>query len=63
MRNDFFMFGSPESIGVGGTGHFAIWLDSDLLYGHSGMCDTFGSPCIAAKEEFKILKLELWHLE
>jgi len=61
-RNDFFMFGSQDSIGVGGTGHFAIWIDGELLYGHSGVCDTFGSPCLASKEEFKIIALELWVL-
>lgn len=62
IRNDYFMFGSPDSIGIGGSGHFALWLDGDLLYGHSGVCDTFGSPSLASKEEFKILVLELWML-
>lgn len=61
-RNDFFMFGSQDSIGIGGTGHFALWLDGELLYGHSGVCDTFGSPCLASKDEFKIIALELWML-
>ncbi|GMH33469.1 hypothetical protein BSKO_01303 [Bryopsis sp. KO-2023] len=62
VRNDFFMYGSMESIGVGGTGHFAIWLDGELLDGHSGMSDTFGSPCLASEDEFKIMAVELWGL-
>lgn len=61
-RNDYFMYGSQDSIGIGGSGHFALWLDGDLLYGHSGVSDTFGSPCLASKSEFKILSLELWAL-
>lgn len=61
-RNDYFMYGSQDSMGVGGTGHFALWLDGELLYGHSGVCDTFGSPCLASKDEFKIIALELWML-
>lgn len=62
VRNDYFMFGSTDSIGVGGSGHFAFWLDGELHCGHSGVCDTFGSPCLASKGEFKILVLELWTL-
>lgn len=61
-RNDFFMYGSISSIGVGGTGHFALSMDGELEYGHSGVCDTFGSPCLASSEEFKITTLELWLL-
>eukprot|EP00210_Caulerpa_lentillifera_P002251 g2163.t1 len=60
VPNNFFMFASNESLSVGGTGRFALWLDSDLLEGRSGTCDTFGSPCIASSEEFKIMKVELW---
>jgi hypothetical protein len=59
-RNDFFMMVSGDCLGVGGAPHFAIWLDSDLLYGSSGTCHTFSSPCLASKEEFKVRHVELW---
>eukprot|EP00210_Caulerpa_lentillifera_P000566 g547.t1 len=62
IANNFFMFATNDHLGVGGTGHFAIWLDAELLYGRSGICDTFGSPCIASTEDFKVTKLELWSL-
>jgi hypothetical protein len=62
VRNDFFQYATPEGLGVGGAGHWAISLDDELLKGSSGPCDTFGSPCLASKEEFDILVVELWHV-
>jgi hypothetical protein len=59
-RNDFFMLCSHDSVGFGGAPHFAIWLDSDLLHGNSGICSTFASPVLAGTEEFKVKALELW---
>ena len=61
-RNEYFQFSSPDSLAIGGGGHFAIWLDADLMYGHSGICDTFGSPTLSNKDEFAIQRLELWYL-
>lgn len=29
-QNDFFQFSQHEGLGVGGAGHFAFWLDTDL---------------------------------
>ncbi|GIL45755.1 hypothetical protein Vafri_2909 [Volvox africanus] len=60
VKNDFFQYGTPECLAVGGVGHFAIWVDADLLAGSSGICGTFGSPCLAHAEEFKVQHLELW---
>jgi TLD len=61
-RNDFFMLLGTESAGFGGAPHFAIWLDSDLLYGNSGLCHTFASPTLSGSEDFKIKSLELWQI-
>jgi predicted NBD/HSP70 family sugar kinase len=47
---------------VGGAGHFSIWLDNELLHGHSGACGTFGSPCLSHKDEFKVAAVELWQM-
>ncbi|KXZ47059.1 hypothetical protein GPECTOR_38g296 [Gonium pectorale] len=60
VKNDFFQYGTPECLAVGGLGHFAIWLDAELLHGSSGTCGTFGSPCLAHNEEFKIQYVEVW---
>ncbi|KAF6262460.1 TLD-domain-containing protein [Scenedesmus sp. NREL 46B-D3] len=62
LRNDFFQYVTHEGIGVGGAGHWAISLDEGLLHGSSGPCDTFASPCLASREEFEILAVELWHV-
>lgn len=61
-RNDFFQFSQMDCLAIGGGGAFAVWLDGDLLRGHSGLCQTFGSPCLAAHPEFNISRLELYML-
>jgi hypothetical protein len=30
--------------------------------GSSGVCGTFGSPCLASREDFKVLLLEVWQV-
>jgi TLD len=62
-RNDFYMMVSPDSLGFGGEPHFAIWLDSDLLYGNSGLCHTFSSPMLSGTEDFKVKSVELWGIQ
>ncbi|KAG2498182.1 hypothetical protein HYH03_003937 [Edaphochlamys debaryana] len=59
---DFFQFSTHEGLGVGGLGAFALWLDNELLEGASYPCDTFGSPRLTGKEEFKVAAVELWQL-
>lgn len=61
-RNDFFCLVAPDSVGIGGGPHFAMWLDSDLLHGHAGACLTFGCPLLAGSEHFKVKGLELWQV-
>lgn len=61
-RNDFFMLFGQDSVGFGGAPHFAIWLDSDLLYGNSGISDTFASPVLSGSTDFKVKALELWQV-
>eukprot|EP00884_Botryococcus_braunii_P016005 jgi/Botrbrau1/3088/Bobra.0070s0074.1 len=61
-RNDFFQFGRPDCLALGGKPHYALFLDGDLLNGTSGESETFGSPCLASAEEFEIGRLELWGL-
>lgn len=61
-RNDYFMFGSPESLAVGGGGHFALFLQEDLLRGSSGISATFGNACLASANEFTVAQVELWTL-
>lgn len=62
VSNNFFQFVSPEGLGIGGAGHWAVSVDEELLRGSSGPCDTFASPCLASREEFEIIAVELWHV-
>lgn len=61
-KNDFFLYSTPECLAAGGAGHFAMWVDNELLAGSSGACATFGSPCLAASDEFKVMVLEVWQV-
>ena len=61
-RNDFFQFGRPECVALGGAPRYALCLDSDLAFGSSGPSETFGSPCLASGEEFGVGRVELWSL-
>lgn len=60
VQNDFFQFVGHDGLGVGGAGHWAVFLDEELLRGSSGECATFASPCLAGREDFEVLGVELW---
>ncbi len=62
QQNDFFQWGSPEGIAVGGAGGYAIWLDSELCRGISRRSLTFGNSCLASTEEYAVGAVELWHM-
>ena len=62
VRNDFFQFGRPDCMALGGAPAYALCLDGDLERGGSGASETFGSPCLAGSEEFEVGRVELWSL-
>ena len=47
---------------MGGSGHFAVWLDNDLFEGSSNQCNTFNSVCLASTSDFQVQAMELWHI-
>ena len=55
-RNDYFMLSAPQSVALGGGGHFALFLDGELLHGTSGTSETFENPCLASAEGFAMVK-------
>ena len=61
-RNDYFVIVLKDGLGIGGAGHFSIFLDGDLTLGSSGQCGTFCSPCLASSESFTIKRIEYWGL-
>ncbi|CAA6659855.1 unnamed protein product [Spirodela intermedia] len=58
--NRYFSLCSPDFLAIGGGGHFALYLDGDLLSGSSSTSETFGNPCLAHSEDFQVKEVELW---
>ena len=61
-RNDYFQFGRPDRLALGGGPAYAMSLDEDLVFGRSGASETFGNSPLASADEFEIGRLELWGL-
>ncbi|KAI3434211.1 TLDc domain-containing protein, partial [Psidium guajava] len=58
--NRYYTLCSSEFLAIGGGGHFAIYLDGDLLNGSSSVSETYGNPCLARSEDFEVKEVELW---
>ncbi|XP_010937456.1 uncharacterized protein [Elaeis guineensis] len=58
--NHYFTLCSTDSLALGGGGHFALYLDGDLLNGSSSTSETFGNSCLAHSEDFEVKEVELW---
>nr|ACR35415.1 unknown [Zea mays] len=58
--NNYFTFCSTDYMAMGGGGHFALYLDGDLMTGSSSTSETFNNPCLSHTQEFKIKDVELW---
>jgi len=58
--NRYFTLCSTDFLAIGGGGHFALYLDGDLLNGSSSVSETYGNPCLAHTEDFEVKEVELW---
>ncbi|BBN13055.1 protein MpOXR3 [Marchantia polymorpha subsp. ruderalis] len=58
--NRYYVLCTDDAIAFGGGGHFALYLDAELLNGTSANCETFGNPCLATTEDFVLKDVELW---
>eukprot|EP00128_Syssomonas_multiformis_P017552 Colp12_sorted_trinity150504_noHs@34511 len=62
-ENQYFMLGDETWIAVGGgQGHFALWLDDELLHGSSRPTTTFGNTTLSPEIDFECEGVELWGL-
>ncbi len=62
--NDYLMLCEPHCIALGGGhGHFGLWIDEELLHGHSARCDTFDNEPLSTVSEFQIVEMEVWTFE
>ncbi|XP_020399058.1 uncharacterized protein [Zea mays] len=60
--NNYFTFCSTDYMAMGGGGHFALYLDGDLMTGSSSTSETFNNPCLSHTQEFKIKDVEVHNL-
>ncbi|OAY35843.1 oxidation resistance protein 1 [Manihot esculenta] len=58
--NRYFTLCSTDFLAIGGGGHFALYLDGDLINGSSSVSETYGNPCLAHSEDFEVKEIELW---
>lgn len=58
--NRYYVLCTNDAIAFGGGGHFALHLDSELLYGSSAACETYGNLGLATTEDFVVKNVELW---
>ncbi|XP_062006975.1 uncharacterized protein LOC133724302 isoform X1 [Rosa rugosa] len=58
--NRYFTLCATDFLAIGGGGHFALYLNSDLLSGSSSVSETYGNPCLANSEDFDVKEVELW---
>ncbi|KAK7247423.1 hypothetical protein RIF29_42306 [Crotalaria pallida] len=58
--NRYFTLCTTDSLAIGGGGHFALYLDGDLLNGSSSVSETYGNPCLAHSQDFEVKEIELW---
>ena len=49
--NSYFMISAKDHLAVGSGGHFALWLDAELLHGSSGPSKTFANPCLCRRPD------------
>lgn len=63
--NRKYMLLLSDSIAFGGgpEGGPALWIDADLLRGHSVPCATYGSYCLAGEEAFTVEQVEVFAFE
>lgn len=58
--NHYYTLCSTDFLALGGGGHFALYLDGDLLNGSSSASETYGNSCLAHTEDFEVKEVELW---
>jgi len=60
-RNHCFQMSSPHFIATGSGGYgFGLWLDDELLTGHSDRCETYANEPLASEPVFRIIGMEVW---
>jgi len=60
--NDYFLHGTKDFIGMGGggSGRYALYVDSEFLWGTSETSNTFLNRRLSCTEEFSATIVEVW---
>ncbi|WVZ73622.1 hypothetical protein U9M48_021907 [Paspalum notatum var. saurae] len=58
--NNYFTVCNTNYLALGGGGHFALYLDGDLLTGSSSNSETFNNVCLSHSPDFSVKDVELW---
>ncbi|KAG4086835.1 TLD-domain-containing protein [Neocallimastix lanati (nom. inval.)] len=63
-NNQYFMLADPTFIAMGGgNGNFGFYLDEDIQFGYSSVCDTYNNEILTEDNEFECYGCEIWGLE
>ncbi|CAG0890677.1 unnamed protein product [Cyprideis torosa] len=57
---ELFMAADSHMITVGGGNGQGLWIDSEIRYGKTERCDTFGNEPLTAKKDFEVQVLEVY---
>ena len=55
-----YQLAARDSLAVGGSGAFALWLDSEFEHGVTHTSPTFGNPPLASERDFVVISVEIW---
>jgi hypothetical protein len=62
-KNDYYMQAEGHSLHMGmSEGHYGLWLDESLLFGHTTKCETFNNQPLTTKSDFKVAGVEVWRV-
>jgi len=63
--NQYFMVAQSSFIAMGGgnNGNFGFYLDEDIQFGYSSVCDTFENDILTKQSEFECYGCEIWGFE
>jgi len=60
--NNYFAVCSTDYLALGGGGHFALYLDGDLLTGSSSNSETFNNECLSHSPDFSVKDVEVFKI-
>ncbi|KAJ1543114.1 oxidation resistance protein 1, partial [Nowakowskiella sp. JEL0078] len=61
MKNEYYILSDSNCLAFGGgEGRFGLWVDDELLNGHSEKSIAFENETLSKQPEFEVMALEVW---